>query len=435
LFFILNGNTHKKAKENFFMSFNPFDQKVRKLSETFFDWKTMDAKPYDKANDDPFTKLRVILMNGAEYESVGFSHRFSRNCNNNDVRRELCLLRRGEQQQQKLVSGLKPIDETILETTIGYEQLAVELTAILAQREPDAYVKKAMDFALIEDFDHLYRYADLMEMDMGIKAEQLVGDYTEIMPGRPTVSEHRSPTDDIRRYSNFKKCDLLTALNINTIVAAEQQTMNYYMNIGGFYNNKIGRNLYNEIAMIEEQHVSHYGSLLDVTCSPYEQLIMHEYNECYLYYSMYNDETNKSIKRVWEMCFETEIAHLNHAVNMLNKYEQKDWQQVIRKGEFPELLKFSSNIEYVRKVLRNSINVTGDKEDYITVERLKPDCEFYKYQTTVNDKLSSVASHAVIDKYIDENGEDYRYEQSVHPIPELTNRKKDNTDVGRYPQT
>jgi hypothetical protein len=272
-------------------------------------------------------------------------------------------------------------------------------------------------------------------MDMGIKAERLVGDYTEIMPGRPTISEHRSPTDDIRRYSNFKKCDLLTALNINTIVAAEQQTMNYYMNIGGFYNNKIGRNLYNEIAMIEEQHVSHYGSLLDVTCSPYEQLVMHEYNECYLYYSMYNDETNKSIKRVWEMCFEIEIAHLNHAVNMLNKYEQKDWQQVIRKGEFPELLKFSSNIEYVRKILRNSINITGDKEDYITVESLKPDCEFYKYQTTINDKLSSVASHAVIDKYIDENGEDYRYEQSVHPIPELTNRKKDNTNVGRYPQT
>ena len=55
------------------------------------------------------------------------------------------------------VVALKPLDETILEHTIGYEQLAVDLTAIMAQNETDAYVKAALDFALLEDFDHLYR--------------------------------------------------------------------------------------------------------------------------------------------------------------------------------------------------------------------------------------------------------------------------------------
>lgn len=414
------------------MSFNPFNQKTRQISDTFMNWKQMDAKPYNKAVDDPFTKLRVIMLNGAEYEAVGFSHRFSRNCSDNDVRRSLAMIRRSEQQQQKLVSGLKPLDETILETTIGYEQLAVELTAMLAQLESDEYVRRAFDFALLEDFDHLYRYANLLEMDMGVKAEQLVEEYTEIMPGRPTISEHRSPNDEIRRFTNCKKATPQTALNINIITAAEQQTMNYYMNIAGFYNNKLGRNLYNEIAMIEEQHVTHYGSLLDAKMSMYEQLVMHEYTECYLYYSAMNDETNKKIKSIWEQCFEMELCHLSEAVRLLNKYEKKEWQQVISTGEFPELLKFKSNIEYVRNAMRSIVNITGKNEDYVSINALEPESEFYKYQEAVNGDISTVSSHAVILKSIDENGKDYRYEQSPHPIPELANRKKDNTDVGRF---
>lgn len=60
-------------------------------------------------------------------------------------------MRRSEQQQQKRISMLKPADETILEHTIGYEQLAVDLTAGLAQMVGDSYVKKALDFALLED--------------------------------------------------------------------------------------------------------------------------------------------------------------------------------------------------------------------------------------------------------------------------------------------
>lgn len=126
-------------------------------------------------------------MNGTEYEANWFSHQFHRHCTNNDLRRELAVLRRTEQQQQKRIACLKPIDESILETTIGYEQLAVDLTAILAQREPDAYVVQVMNLALLEDFDHLYRYADLLELERGIHAERLVGCYTEIMPAAPPL--------------------------------------------------------------------------------------------------------------------------------------------------------------------------------------------------------------------------------------------------------
>lgn len=413
------------------MTINPFNEKPLKTADDFYSWKELAPKPYNKFDVDPYTKVRIILANGAEYEAVWFSHQFHRHATDNELRRELATLRRKEQQQQKRIAALKPIGEGILEHTIAYEQLAVDLTAIFAERESNKYVKQAMDFALLEDFDHLYRYADLLEMDKGVLAERLVGGYTELMPGRPTISEHRYPTDDIKRYVNFKQANSLTKLDINILTAAEQQTMNYYMNQAAFYQNKIGRQLYTEIGMIEEQHVSLYGGLKDTTCSWCEELLMHEYTECYLYYSLWQDETEESVKKIWEQHFNDELTHLHKATELLQKYEGKTWQQVIPKGEFPELLKFHSNIEYVRQILQNTVNLTARGEDYVEVAELSPDAKFFFYQQQVNVKDSEVASHGVISKYISDNRKDYRYETAEHPIEELRDRRNDNTTVGR----
>ena len=413
------------------MAFNPFNEQPIKTNDEFYNWKELAPKPYNKFDIDPYTKVRIILANGAEYEAVWFGHQFHRHCTDNELRRELATIRRKEQQQQKRIAALKPIGESILEHTIAYEQLAVDLTAIFAERESNKYVKQAMDFALLEDFDHLYRYADLLEMDKGILAEKLVGGYTELMPGRPTISEHRYPTDDVKRYVNFKQANSLTKLDINILTAAEQQTMNYYMNQAAFYENKIGRELYTEIGMIEEQHVSLYGGLKDTTCSWCEELLMHEYTECYLYYSLWQDETNENVRKIWEQHFNDELAHLHKAVELLQKYDGKQWQQVIPDGAFPDLLQFHSNIDYVRNVLQNTVNLTARGEDYVEVSELSPDAKFFDYQAQVNVKANDVASHNVISKYIADNRRDYRYETAEHPIEELRDRRHDNTSVGR----
>ena len=118
---------------------NPFLEKHSSVLDGIKDWASVYPQPYNKMTVDPYTKVRIILMNGIEVESILFKHQFSRNCTNNDLRRELALLRRVEQQQQKRINWLKPIDETSLETTIGYEHVAVDLTAWLAQNEPNAY--------------------------------------------------------------------------------------------------------------------------------------------------------------------------------------------------------------------------------------------------------------------------------------------------------
>lgn len=407
------------------MTFNPFEQKSIKFDKVFTDWKGMYPKPYNKNEVDPYTKTRIILMNGTEFEATWFEHQFHRHEINNDIRRELALVRYNEQQQQKRIACLKPIDESILETTISYEQLAVDLTAGLAQREPDKYVKLAYDFALLEDFDHLYRYANLLEAEQGVKAERLVGCYTEIMPARPTVAHHRYPIDNVEFPIKGTKADLFTKLGTSIITAAEQQTMNYYMNIGQFYSSDVGRKLYQEIGMVEEEHVTHYGSLMDPTVGWAECNLMHEYTECYLYWSCYNTETDNNVKKIWEMHLEQELAHLNKAVDLLNKYAHKDYLEVIPTPEFPEPLVLTSNKEYIRKILKQTVNLTSSKEDYVKVTDLPDNADFFKFQKTVNKNISDVPSHKVIENEILMKGSDYRYEDSSNPVKELRDGTKD----------
>ena len=98
-----------------------------------------------------------MLATGAEFEANWHSHQMQRHVADGDLRKDLALTRFIEKQQQQKLSQLKPASENILETTITYEQLAVDLTATMAKTEKNFYVKKALDFALLEDFDHLYR--------------------------------------------------------------------------------------------------------------------------------------------------------------------------------------------------------------------------------------------------------------------------------------
>lgn len=411
---------------------NPFYEKDAISVEKFASIDDYSPKAYDKLTTSPYTKTRIILLNGAEFEQSWFLHQFHRNCNNNDLRREIALIRRHEQQQQKIISALKPIDETDLETTIGYEQLAIDLTAILAKHVNDDYVKNALNFALLEDFDHLYRFANLLETEQGIDANSLTGGYTEITPGRPTIAEPRHPFDEVNKHISKEISDPFTKLVVSIITAAEQQTMNYYMNIAGFHNSEIGKKLYSEIAMIEEQHVTEYGSLMDTTCSWLESWLVHEYTECYLYYSCFADETDPYIKDIFHTRYLEECGHLQHVANLLYKYEGKPWQAVYTcGGDFPDLLHFEGNIDYIRGVLEKTINYTRCEDGYCLVNEMPDNSNFFAYQKANIKKPESLPSHQVIKDHIKEFGTDYRFETKKNPVKELQDRTVDNIDIAR----
>lgn len=411
--------------------FNPFNEKPIPVDKWFMDWGAMYPCPYNKETVNPYTKCRIVLMNGTEFEAQWFSRNFSRHCDDNELRRELALVRRSEQQQQKKICCLKPKNESVLEHTITYEQLAVDLTAVLAKQESDCNVKNALNFALLEDFDHLYRYSNLLDYEYGICPEKLVGSYTEIMPARPTIAEHRHPKDSIFCHITAD-AQLQTKLNVGIITAAEQQTMNYYMNIAPFYEKSdLGRRLYQEIGMIEEEHVTQYESLKDTNATWLEDLLLHEYTECYLYYSCMQTECDPMVRRIWEQFLVLEIAHLHKAKDLLWKYEHKDWMQVIPCGDFPQILALRPNVEYVREIIRTTTGNTQKEENVVPLQTLPSNDRFFTYQDTVNHSVCEVASHVVIDRRIAARGMDYRFEISPNPLKELQNRKCDNTELGR----
>ena len=412
---------------------NPFKEKAKSLTSFSNDWKKMYPKSYDKHSIDPYTKTRIILMNGTEFEANWFSHQFARHVCDNDLRRDLATVREMEKEQQLKLSLLKPEDESVLEHTISYEQLATDLTAELAKRETNLNVKNALNFALLEDFDHLYRYANLLEMRDKIHAETLVGRYTEIMPGRPTIAHHRCPVDNVKYNITNKKNDVQTVLNTMIITGAEQQTMNYYMNVATFNTDDLSRKLYQEIALVEEEHVTSYESLIDCNGTLFEMALWHEYLECYLYWSCYQTETDSYVKKLWEENLDIELAHLNSAVRLLNKYENKDWCEVIPDGTFPEPISLHENIDYVRDVLNNSVQYTSCREKYCLLKDMDEDSDFFHRQNSLNKSVKDVPSHMVIEEYLEKNKEDYRYETEENPISELRDRSVDNTKVGRCP--
>ena len=299
------------------MSFNPLEQPGIAVDEQFRSWRELNVDPVDIEGGDPYTRCRIVVMNGIEVESIMFSHQFARHTDNPEVKRALALSRRAEQMQQKADNWLLPGSDGPLETTIVYEQVAVDLTAWLARMEPDPYLKQNYDFGLLEDFDHLYRYANLLDLTKGKKAEAITGTVTEIMPGRPNPDEFRHPDDDLRRHYDKHTVDPRSRLHVMTLVAAEQQTMNYYMNAGNIPVDPLARGLYLEIAMIEEQHVTQYESLLDPLETWFEQWLHHEYLEVWLYHSFMEQETDPRVKAIWELHLNMEIGQLKVAADML----------------------------------------------------------------------------------------------------------------------
>jgi len=400
------------------MSFNPLEESGIPVEDQFRNWSELNVDPYDKIEVDPYTRARVILMNGIEVESIIFSHQFARHTDNVELKQALALSRRVDQQQQKAVNGLNPGEQSPLETTIGYEQVAVDLTAWLARHEPDPMLKQALDFALLEDFDHLYRYADLYDLLDEGNASDLTQSLTEITPGRPTYAHHRHPHDEVRGHFSTHAVDPLSRLHVMTITAGEQQTMNFYMNHGTDWVEPIARGLYAEIAQVEEQHVTHYESLLDPLDSWMKQWVFHEYNEVYLYWSMMQQETDRRIKQIWELHCNMEIGQLRAAGELLRKYEGIEPIEILPPALPDTPVTFEPNKEYVREILASQYDLRTDGLGYATLQDLPKDHRYFRFQETMNS--GGVPSEEVVNEDRAQRTRDYRDEtEGENPIPEL----------------
>jgi hypothetical protein len=363
---------------------NPWREKGIPLESQYKSWYGGLHEPYVKHDVDAYTRCRIILMNGLENEVILFSHNFARACGDPAIRSLLAQTRMVEHQQQTAINWLNPADQSILETTIAFEQVAVDLTAYLARHEPDPYVREVFNFGLLEDFDHLYRYSELLDLIEGKDANSILQGKTEILPARPTADHHNMPMLRLRKHYEHNRAHPLSMIHILTLLAAEQETLNYYKEHGCQYADSLARALYAEIGAVEEEHVTQYESLLDPTESFLCRQVAHELMEVYNYFHCYRNESDPRIKRIWDEFLHMELTHLQLWGDMLRRCEGIEPEALFGQ-ELTVEFKFQENKEYVRRVIdqQRDLRLLPDG-GWTTKDRLPADWPSFAFLKTVN---------------------------------------------------
>ena len=105
-------------------------------------------------------------------------------------------------------------------------------------------------------------------------------------------------------------------------------------------------------------------------------------------------------------------------------------KDVLPKPDFPKLLVFGENQEYIRNIIL-SADLTSVLEGYEDINKLDDNHRFFTSNKAFIGNEETTPSHMVIEKHIKKFNKDYRYEIAPHPLEELRNRKADNMCVGR----
>lgn len=371
------------------MAFNIYEHRGRPIDKQFLTWKEMVQVPISKLDDDAFTRVRIILMNGIELESIQFSRACARM--NRNLQLPLAQLRRIDQQQATLVNWMIGADHSPLETTIGYEHVAIEVTAAVAQTEPDPYLAQVYRFGLLEDFDHMYRYSALLDRLEGKDSNNILQSYTDVLPGRPTIYEHRAPEDDLREPYDRSQAAPLTKMHALTIMSGEQQTWNYYMNIGPLFSDPLARQLYAEIAHIEEQHVTQYQAIIDPEETWLEKWLLHKANEVYNYYGCAEQESNSRIKSIWERFLDYELGQFHVVRDLFEQYENRDAQSVVP-AELPEPIAYESQRDFVREVLRAEVDLRAKGTAFVGLSEESEASKMYRQRLHADGVPSEIVA-------------------------------------------
>ena len=333
------------------------------LDRQRFDWRDMVRAPISKLDDDAFTRARIILMKGMEQEAMRFSHGFARA--SAEHRRALAEVRRVEQHQATLLGSLLPADLSPLEASLAIEQTTVEVTASLADREPDPYIAEVLRFGLIEDFDHLYRFAALLDRLLGKDANTILQSYTDIGPGRPAAQQLRAPADDLREHYDRARAQPATKLNALAILAVEQHAHDHYTNVGPRFADPAARQLYAEIASLEEQHVTQYASVIDPRETWLEKWLLHEAAEVYTYWSCVETESDRRVQSIWRRMLDYELGHLHLVMDLFARTEKRDPAEILPPA-LPDPIDFASHRDSVRQALASEVGVAAIGPEFVS---------------------------------------------------------------------
>src|SRR5690625_3581075 len=139
------------------------------------------------------------------------------------------------------------------------------------------------------------------------------------------------------------------------------------MNLWLPFSDPVARQLYAEIASIEEQHVTQYGSIIDPNETMLEKWLLYEANEAYNSYSFVQSESNPRIKAIWERFLDYELGHLEVVKNVFRKYERRDLAEILPATMLDPIL-FERQRVYVGTRLENELNQRTRGTDSVDLE-------------------------------------------------------------------
>jgi hypothetical protein len=120
---------------------------------------------------------------------------------------------------------------------------------------------------------------------------------------------------------------------------------------------------------------------------------MHELAEIYNYYSCLTYETNPRIKSIWQRFTDYELGHLHFVLELFQKFEKRDPAELLPQS-LPEPIEYRSHREYVRKVLREEVDLRARGTEFIGKDDEGPDSasELYRAQMNSNGSPSEIVA-------------------------------------------
>jgi hypothetical protein len=351
------------------------------LERQVFTWRELASPPFSKLDDDAFTRVRAVLMSAVEAEAVRFSHACARV--RPELRAPLGRVRRVEHHQQTLIAWLTPPDQSPLETTVAIEQASVELTAAAAQLEPDPALAQVYRYGLLDDLDHLYRCAALLDRVAGQDPNTLLQGYTDIRPGRPAALQHRAPDDDAgaagRRGYDRRTAAPASKLAALTVLALAEHARGHYLAVGPQLADPLARELYAEIAALEEQHVTMYEALTDPGETPLERWLLHEAGEVLNYWGCLRQETNPALREIWQRFVDYELGHLHLVMDLMREHEGRD-PAALLPAALPEPFSHESQRAFVRRTLAAEADLRAAGAGFVDAHLESPDAPSVRWR-------------------------------------------------------
>jgi hypothetical protein len=332
--------------------FNPLEHRGIPLDRQTEDWREFTATGIDLEQVEPYTRCRIATMSGIENAAVRFDRQMGRLAADPWLRGRFEVLRSVEARQRHAVAGLLAQPRTVLETALTYEQAAVDLDSWLARTEPDQARRQVYECDALEDFQHVYRYAELLDALQRHRPSRLVDEATGMLPDRPAVQQ---PASWYEEPGAPAVPGLSSTLNAITMLAVEQHTVDFYDSVEAGSLESPVRPVYREVSWAEREQVDRHQALIDSAASRWEQLVTREYNECRLYYAFLEQEEDRRIRALWELNLQMELAHLQLAGELLRRFDGREPAEVVGVG-LADPPGFDANRLFLRRLVATHVD-------------------------------------------------------------------------------